>query len=472
MLLVEVPVLVSHGVAEHPEDLQGGDVITLGPLQLQVGAGVIALGQLQAPPVKIRPAENRGLAPGALRAVMGARLLRGRLGLQALLAAAGHAACLAAGAAARGALAPLAGDPFASRVLLADRGGLRLLPVAVGVVSTAAAHRALLLAGAAGGGAHPPGVADPAGAAGLGLALGGHHLPLRHGGHRGLFRIVTLRGLLADHLALRLGALLGLLALELADRIRAERFARQRSIADKSALRLLAPGVALRALAIQRLPTLADVLRAEHLALRLVAVHPALRELVGVCGLGAPGLALGPVAHGLTVLLADGLGAVPGAVGHAAQALRLGNQHPVLVERLPRGVAVHGPGLIHGDSRLLGHNGSLRRRRSLLSGHGVQVVRAVLRQRHRHPDVHELGIGVGRGIGGAVGLLLLVDVVSDHHVLRGHVGQGRGGAASQGGGAGHRGEHGKADSLHDGRKGGVVLRDAMKNGGPQSTAVG
>mmetsp|Transcript_58896 Transcript_58896/g.157430 ORF Transcript_58896/g.157430 Transcript_58896/m.157430 type:complete len:214 (+) Transcript_58896:727-1368(+) len=169
------------------------------------------------------------------------------------------------------------------------------------------------------------------------LTADNHHLTVPDGDRDGLAAAV--RGLLADHLAQRLGAFPGLVALPLALRLRAHRLAPDVRVWAVEA----APGVgALRAAlgrgAIQGLlPWGAHVLLgAEHRTVGLAAVHPAV--LVGVLGrLGAPRLTFRNLAMRLAVLLTYRAGAIPSTMRHAAPALAQrddrGNRLPWLIRR-------------------------------------------------------------------------------------------------------------------------------------------
>mmetsp|Transcript_62830 Transcript_62830/g.168620 ORF Transcript_62830/g.168620 Transcript_62830/m.168620 type:complete len:242 (-) Transcript_62830:5-730(-) len=138
----------------------------------------------------------------------------------------------------------------------------------------------------------------------------------------------TIRGLLAGHGALGVRAVLGPPAMPLALRLRTHGLAPHIHIprALQSTLRLLTLRRTLRRLAIQGLLPLTRVIRAEHRAVGLPALHLApLHPVPGRRGLGAPGLALGDGALGVAVLLADRLSAFPGAMGDAALAFFEGN---------------------------------------------------------------------------------------------------------------------------------------------------
>mmetsp|Transcript_27254 Transcript_27254/g.65797 ORF Transcript_27254/g.65797 Transcript_27254/m.65797 type:complete len:274 (-) Transcript_27254:7-828(-) len=214
-----------------------------------------------------------------------------------------------------------------------------------------------------------------------------HRLPLLQGLRRR--RGVAVRGLLADHPALRLRALRGLLALPLALGLRADGGAIQVIATSELALGLLADGLARGGIAVQGLLPLAGVLGAEHLALRLPALHLALLVLRRR-GLRAPGLALRTVAPGLAVLLADGLGALPGAVGHAALALLLRDQAAVLV--VPGGVVADGVAAGGHHQGLLSLHGPGREPCVPFAGGGVEEGKRLTRQLDGHPHVPGGGV--------------------------------------------------------------------------------
>mmetsp|Transcript_25784 Transcript_25784/g.54903 ORF Transcript_25784/g.54903 Transcript_25784/m.54903 type:complete len:328 (-) Transcript_25784:137-1120(-) len=151
----------------------------------------------------------------------------------------------------------------------------------------------------------------------LGQRRGDHQFP----------RYSAVRGLFADHLALWGWAVLGLAAPPLALRLRANCLAPQRPVfvAVQLALGLVALGGALRASHHLRSVRTHLLLRTEHRTVRLAALH--LAPVVGLGPqLGAARLARGDGADRLAGLLADRLGAVPQAVGQAAQALVQGDK--------------------------------------------------------------------------------------------------------------------------------------------------
>mmetsp|Transcript_22471 Transcript_22471/g.49127 ORF Transcript_22471/g.49127 Transcript_22471/m.49127 type:complete len:355 (-) Transcript_22471:190-1254(-) len=150
----------------------------------------------------------------------------------------------------------------------------------------------------------------------LGQRRGDHQFP----------RYSAVRGLFADHLALWGWAVLGLAAPPLALRLRANCLAPQRPVfvAVQLALGLVALGAALWGVAIQGLVAHAWILRAEHRTAGITTIHLAPLEIVR-SHLGAAGLALGHPTQWLAVLLADGLRAIPSAVGHAALPLGFGD---------------------------------------------------------------------------------------------------------------------------------------------------
>mmetsp|Transcript_25415 Transcript_25415/g.55908 ORF Transcript_25415/g.55908 Transcript_25415/m.55908 type:complete len:401 (-) Transcript_25415:124-1326(-) len=236
----------------------------------------------------------------------------------ALLALARHLAIpYAAWVAGLVALAPRAGAPFANAITSASPcvgwPGIRAGPFWVG-----AGDASSLSPVAAGRRALAPVADSPATLKLMGHAPRNHHLAIGHRHWNG--PPAAIRSLLADHLAERLGALAGLMALPLALGLRADRRALHVDIvAMELALGLSALGLALRCSAVQSLPTIRAqiLLRAKHCAVGLAAVDVAC--LVGLIGgLRAPGVADRHLTMGLAVLLTHRLSAVPGTMGHAA----------------------------------------------------------------------------------------------------------------------------------------------------------
>mmetsp|Transcript_57607 Transcript_57607/g.123843 ORF Transcript_57607/g.123843 Transcript_57607/m.123843 type:complete len:328 (+) Transcript_57607:771-1754(+) len=211
----------------------------------------------------------------------------------------------------RRALRPIARlPPVAPLPLRTHPGGGRLrgelalmvLPGAAGDLPRR--HRLPALRGAPG-----PGVGDPPGLVGGEVALDGEGRG--QGGE--LVGLGAAQGLLADQAALGPGADLGVPAVPGTPRRVAHIQARHRIRARQPAHRLGTFSAALRGGAVRPLLPLTSVLRAEHRAMRRLAVDLA----VGVVRPGAPGLAAGLLALRGTILVADRLGAVPGAMGVA-----------------------------------------------------------------------------------------------------------------------------------------------------------
>mmetsp|Transcript_41928 Transcript_41928/g.91307 ORF Transcript_41928/g.91307 Transcript_41928/m.91307 type:complete len:260 (+) Transcript_41928:995-1774(+) len=150
--------------------------------------------------------------------------------------------------------------------------------------------------------------------------------PVLHGDRHSQLPVQAIRGLLADHLAFWLGAILGLVAVPVADWVGAYRLTPGVGVgAVHHTLGLVALGGALRASHHLRSVRTHLLLRTEHRTVRLAALH--LAPVVGLGPqLGAARLARGDGADRLAGLLADRLGAVPQAVGQAAQALVQGDK--------------------------------------------------------------------------------------------------------------------------------------------------
>mmetsp|Transcript_25782 Transcript_25782/g.54890 ORF Transcript_25782/g.54890 Transcript_25782/m.54890 type:complete len:287 (+) Transcript_25782:992-1852(+) len=149
--------------------------------------------------------------------------------------------------------------------------------------------------------------------------------PVLHGDRHSQLPVQAIRGLLADHLAFWLGAILGLVAVPVADWVGAYRLTPGVGVgAVHHTLGLVALGAALWGVAIQGLVAHAWILRAEHRTAGITTIHLAPLEIVR-SHLGAAGLALGHPTQWLAVLLADGLRAIPSAVGHAALPLGFGD---------------------------------------------------------------------------------------------------------------------------------------------------
>mmetsp|Transcript_49423 Transcript_49423/g.107913 ORF Transcript_49423/g.107913 Transcript_49423/m.107913 type:complete len:236 (-) Transcript_49423:267-974(-) len=199
--------------------------------------------------------------------------------------------------------------------------------LAVAVMASAACHRSSLLTSAACGRARPPRASLILGITLRSLSGANSFLASRWRSQSSRAS-AAIRCLFADHLTLWLGAILGLLALPLADWLRANRLAEavQSIVAHELALRLFASRMAGRGGAIQSLLALARVLGAIHLALGLGTLNLALlKSFLG--GLGAPGLTLGSMTERLAILLANGLAALPRAMRNAALSLVLRNNH-------------------------------------------------------------------------------------------------------------------------------------------------
>mmetsp|Transcript_5489 Transcript_5489/g.12073 ORF Transcript_5489/g.12073 Transcript_5489/m.12073 type:complete len:342 (-) Transcript_5489:15-1040(-) len=256
---------------------------------------------------------------------------------------------------------------------------------AILLVPRAALHLPRVGSLTAGSGAHTPGASLPLGISKLCFTRAAHDAVI---GRQSRDLIIALWRLLAHHLAIRLGALLRLLALPVADWLRAHGLALQSVVAQESALGLLASSVALGPLAIQGLAPLADVFRAEHSALGSGTLHLARVQMLRG-QLGASRLALGPVALGLAILLADWLRAVPCAVRHAAVALVIRHQLAVLALGLHRDMR-GGPSRVHRNVSLQ-HCGTCRGGVALLCRSRVPVEGLLLGQGDRDPDVGDLG---------------------------------------------------------------------------------
>mmetsp|Transcript_25525 Transcript_25525/g.56152 ORF Transcript_25525/g.56152 Transcript_25525/m.56152 type:complete len:212 (+) Transcript_25525:894-1529(+) len=149
-------------------------------------------------------------------------------------------------------------------------------------------------------------------------------------------------------------------------------------ITHKIALWLLASGGALRAG--QSTVVLAQgILGAEHIALRLLALHVAFFQ-IGLVHLGAPGLTSPRPAHRLTVLLTDRLLAVPHTMRHAALSGCIRHQ------LLPRRAIRHRRLLVPLHPRRRGHQRPGRGRAARLPRDGVQVLHASRWQGDGYPD--------------------------------------------------------------------------------------
>mmetsp|Transcript_96169 Transcript_96169/g.257062 ORF Transcript_96169/g.257062 Transcript_96169/m.257062 type:complete len:442 (+) Transcript_96169:341-1666(+) len=388
MLVVEITVLEDFGVAESAQDLQGRDVIALGTLGLHVRVAPLARTKRQAPPVKSRPTVHDGLALRAILAVPGALLRGGGLLAGALGSHAVHSTRASAWSALGAAGRPGSGHPVAAGGLHTLLHSLRLAESpAILLVACAALHLARVGSLTAGRGARPPAASLPLGISKLGLARAAHNPVIRRESRN---LIVTLRRLLAHHLAVWLRALLGLLALPVADWLRADSLALQGIVAQEAALRLLAPRLAFWPLAVEGLAPFADVFGAEHFALGWRTLHLAGVQVL-FSQLGASRLALGPVALGLAVLLADGLCAIPGAVWQAAHALLIRNNLPVRAESLPRDVRFMIITLVANHLGCFGDVRTDRRLRDLLGGRRIQVVLILVGNRNWHPDIAQIG---------------------------------------------------------------------------------
>mmetsp|Transcript_12610 Transcript_12610/g.30103 ORF Transcript_12610/g.30103 Transcript_12610/m.30103 type:complete len:277 (+) Transcript_12610:709-1539(+) len=251
-----------------------------------------------------------------------------------------------------------------------------------------AVHIASLHTLAAGGRARAPVAVRPTGYTVLRLAFADNGLIVL-GRSQSVGLGIALRRLLAHHVAMRVRACLGLLALESADRIRAHglTLVPQVVVAHEATLRLFAAGLALGPrLAVQSLLATADViLRAIHRAHGLVTVDVAALQLVLV-HLRASGLAVTRLAHGFAILLTHRLGAVPRAMRYAALPHVIRQQ---LLTRSPVGVPLtkSRSALVPGHRGLLGHHSASWCDSALLAGHRVEILRALLRQGDRNPDV-------------------------------------------------------------------------------------
>mmetsp|Transcript_56343 Transcript_56343/g.129258 ORF Transcript_56343/g.129258 Transcript_56343/m.129258 type:complete len:522 (-) Transcript_56343:62-1627(-) len=393
VLLVEITKLESCHMTEITEHLHRGDVVTLGTLQLHVRIRVLARLESQAPSVEVRATEHDSMAVSALLATVRA-LLDGRwLGAAAGRASAVDGASLRAVAAVCTALRPLANSILTPTEVLAFLRGCRLGAVAVSVVPRRARDRSGAGAFPTDSGAGAPGVGVPFAVSETSFAGTANCLVVSLRWQRRLRIHVAFRRLLANHLAIRLRTFLGLLALPITNRIRTHTLALQAIVAKETALRLFASCCALWGLAVQSLPTLTNILGAEHAALRGVALHVAASKLI-LTKLRAPRLTIRSVAVGLTILLANRLRAVPSAVRQTTETLIVGNELPMGTSRLSWHVILLQVSCVANHSRRLHHIGTLRRFWAFLGCGGVQVIGLLLGQLNRHPDIACCGLCV------------------------------------------------------------------------------
>mmetsp|Transcript_1079 Transcript_1079/g.2213 ORF Transcript_1079/g.2213 Transcript_1079/m.2213 type:complete len:476 (+) Transcript_1079:251-1678(+) len=388
---VEIAILKRGHVTIQTQYLDGRNIIALGTPNLHVRVGVLAWLKLQAPAVEVRATVHDGAALMTFLGVMYTLLLSRRLLLAARRTSAINLSRLCSLRAQPTALGPWPRCPLAPTVLSAGLAALWLLRCrAVLIVAACALHFTRTSATAARRRALAPLARTPFPRTKTRGSSASNQLIVSSWRQSWLL-LITLRWLLAYHLALRLRTRLRLLALPVADRVRANSLALQTVVAQKTTLRLLTAGGALGGLTIQRLAALTNVLGAEHSTLRRVALHMAPGKLI-LPKFGAAGLAVGTVALGFAILLANGGGAVPCAVRHAADSILIRHKLSMWPFRCSRDVLLNTG--VANDGCGLGDVSTRGRRSTLLRSGRIQVVLAV-RQVHRNPDVPRFSGGLG-----------------------------------------------------------------------------
>mmetsp|Transcript_56327 Transcript_56327/g.123390 ORF Transcript_56327/g.123390 Transcript_56327/m.123390 type:complete len:339 (-) Transcript_56327:341-1357(-) len=318
---VEVSKSVPAHVTIVPNNLEGGNIITLGTPCFHVRIVVFPDRKIQAPSVKIWSAVQNHFASVTIRSIIYALLLRRGLRLQAPSPHACHPAGLHSCTADSSAWRPLTNNPLAASIVLARPRRIwprELSHVTVGIEPRTADNFAVLDSPTTRRRTMSPichiefrvaPVSQP-----------GVHNSLRLFGWGDCGMDITLRRLLTNQIALRLGTHFRLPTGPLAHWIRADSLAPDLMVAHPIATWIVASCVAFRhmvavqgCLVVARIPWLGTI----HLANGLVAHHLALLVVISR-SFRATRLTAGAMASWLAILLADRLCTVPGAMGDAA----------------------------------------------------------------------------------------------------------------------------------------------------------